>query len=320
MNAFFDGFVHSGTTLKEFVDQFDNALRKKVEVEAIADFNSLNQTIPCVSPSDIEKQFQTVYTNAKFKEVQKEVLGMIMCNCTHVNTQGCISTFDALDQVSIDDHVKTFKYSVYYNEEECNIKCTCQLFETRGILCRHAFRVCNMKNITLIPEKYVLDRWRKDIKRRYTLIKSSYDDLRSNADARRYEVVVKRCLKLATRVSPSDYHVDAFLRVLDDFEKKFESLTLESKSSSTKVKANVVADKGKKILSPHVVRGKGRPPTKRKVSAVEKGATKKKKKQTCRKIFDDESQLHDLPESQINTSTQPMPLGNEEVCDHTDAL
>ncbi|XP_042979976.1 protein FAR1-RELATED SEQUENCE 4-like [Carya illinoinensis] len=29
MNAFFDGYVHSGTTLKEFIDQFDNALRKR---------------------------------------------------------------------------------------------------------------------------------------------------------------------------------------------------------------------------------------------------------------------------------------------------
>ncbi|XP_040996214.1 protein FAR1-RELATED SEQUENCE 4-like [Juglans microcarpa x Juglans regia] len=44
INAFFDRFVHSGTTLKEFVYQFDNVLRKKVEVEATTDFNSLNQT------------------------------------------------------------------------------------------------------------------------------------------------------------------------------------------------------------------------------------------------------------------------------------
>ncbi|KAF5475046.1 hypothetical protein F2P56_006893 [Juglans regia] len=58
MNAFFDGFVHSGTTLKEFVDQFDNALRKKVELETTADFNSSNQTIPCSSAFRIEKQFQ----------------------------------------------------------------------------------------------------------------------------------------------------------------------------------------------------------------------------------------------------------------------
>ncbi|KAG2721288.1 hypothetical protein I3760_02G074700 [Carya illinoinensis] len=276
MNAFFNRFVHSGTTLKEFVNQFDNALRKKVEVEVTADFNSLNQTIPCVSPSDIEKQFQIVYTNAKFKEVQKEVLGIIMCNCTHVSTQGCISTYDALDQVSIDDHIKTFKYSVYYNEDECDIKCTCQLFETRGILCRHAFRVCNMKNITVMPEKYVLDRWRKDMKRRYTLIKSSYDDQRSNADARRYEVVVKRCLKLATRVSSSDDHVNALLHVLDEFEKKFESLPLESKSSSAKVKTNVIANKGKKNIKPPRYPGERESPDEKKGFGCGEGSNEKK--------------------------------------------
>ncbi|GFY96076.1 hypothetical protein Acr_11g0003820 [Actinidia rufa] len=33
MNAFFDGYVHSNTSLKEFVEQYDNALRKKVQQE-----------------------------------------------------------------------------------------------------------------------------------------------------------------------------------------------------------------------------------------------------------------------------------------------
>ncbi|KAF5445781.1 hypothetical protein F2P56_034805 [Juglans regia] len=207
MNAFFDGFVHSGTTLKEFVDQFDNALRKKVEIETTADFMSCNQTIPCVSPFQIEKQFQALYTNAKYKEVQKELLGMMCSNCLFLNKEGCISTFDVLDEITIeDDHVKTVKYTVYYNEEECELKCTCALFEMKGILCRHVLKVCQMKKIHSVPEKYVLDRWRKDLKRRYTLVKSSYDDMWQNADARRYELVVKRCLKLATRVSQRDDH------------------------------------------------------------------------------------------------------------------
>ncbi|KAG6708518.1 hypothetical protein I3842_06G084200 [Carya illinoinensis] len=152
MNAFFDEFVHSGTMLKEFVDRFDNALRKKVEVEAIAGFNSSNQTIPSVSSFAIEKQFQSVYTNAKFKEVQREVLWMILCNCTLVSTQGCISTYDVLDEISIDDHVKMVHYLVYYNEEECEVKCMCALFEMRGIIYRHVFRVCHMKKLNVLPE------------------------------------------------------------------------------------------------------------------------------------------------------------------------
>ncbi|XP_042978794.1 protein FAR1-RELATED SEQUENCE 1-like [Carya illinoinensis] len=310
MNTFFDGFVHSGTTLKEFVDQFDNALRKKVEVETTADFNSANQTIPCSSAFRIEKQFQAVYTSAKFKE------------------EGCISTYDVLDEITIDDdHVKSVKYTVYFNEEEVDLKCTCALFEMRGILCRHALNVCQMNKIHALPEKYILDRWRKDLKRRYTVVKSSYDDLRSNADSRRYKFVVKYCVKLATRVCPSDEHVTAFVSHLEEFEKKFQGLTLESGSS--KVKETIVTDKSKKILSPHVVRGKGRPPTKRKVLPVEKAARKRKKQSTCRKIFDDASQdgeLSEAPESdqvlsackddyvvltQCSTFTHPTPSENE---------
>ena len=37
MNAFFDGYVHSKISLKQFVEQYENALRNKVEKETRAD-------------------------------------------------------------------------------------------------------------------------------------------------------------------------------------------------------------------------------------------------------------------------------------------
>ncbi|KAF5474356.1 hypothetical protein F2P56_006261 [Juglans regia] len=215
MNAFFDGYVHSGTILKEFVDQFDNALRKKYQV---------------------------------------------------------------LDEISTDDHIKTLNYCVYYNEEEVEVKCTCALFQMRGILCRHVLRVCQLKKINVLPDVYVLDRWRKDLKRTYTLVRSSYDDQRDRADARNYERVLKRCSKLATKISSDNEKISAFLRVIDEFETKCEGSSLhESAYEQIKAKTNVVLDKGKKILSPNVDRGKGRPPSKRKVPPVEKLPTKRKK-------------------------------------------
>jgi hypothetical protein len=57
MNACFDGYVHSSTSLKEFVDRYDNALRARVEKENLADFNSFNVTISCVSEFPFEMQF-----------------------------------------------------------------------------------------------------------------------------------------------------------------------------------------------------------------------------------------------------------------------
>lgn len=77
--SIFDGYVYLSTTLKEFVDQYDNALHKKVENESVVDFNSFNVTISCVSRFSFEKQFQRLYTHAKFKEVQKMIMEMLYC-------------------------------------------------------------------------------------------------------------------------------------------------------------------------------------------------------------------------------------------------
>jgi len=73
MNAFFDGYVNSKTSLKQFVEQYDNALKDKIEKENMADFSSSNRIIACISHFEFESQFQKAYTNAKFEEFQIEV-------------------------------------------------------------------------------------------------------------------------------------------------------------------------------------------------------------------------------------------------------
>ncbi|XP_059446426.1 protein FAR1-RELATED SEQUENCE 5-like [Corylus avellana] len=90
MNAFFDGYVRPSTTLKQFVDQYDVALRKKVENESLADFKSFNTKLPCV-------------------KVQNEVVE--------------------------DAYLKVVTYVVYFNEDEdeFEVKCTCDFFDSRGI-------------------------------------------------------------------------------------------------------------------------------------------------------------------------------------------
>lgn len=66
MDTFFEKYVHSKTTLKLFVKHYKNALTNKCGKESHADCESFNRTIPYVYDYVIEKQFQLVYTNAKF--------------------------------------------------------------------------------------------------------------------------------------------------------------------------------------------------------------------------------------------------------------
>ncbi|KAF5468087.1 hypothetical protein F2P56_012268 [Juglans regia] len=277
MNAFFDGYVHSGTTLKEFVDQFDNALRKKVENEMAADFHSFNCTVPCITHLPVEKKFQAVYTNSKFKEVQSEVMGIIYSHCVVIKTEGAITTYQVNDQRVVEDGIKKSTLQAYFNEDECEAKCMCGLFEMRGIICRHILSIFAARDVQVLPEKYIMERWRKDIKRRYALIRSSYDDLSGKPAASRYSGLIKLCFQVATNACESEDNSLDMTQKLKAMNEIYTKLKPQATVASTHASIDAETGSSKKVLSPRVVRGKGRPPSKRRQPTIEKLQTKNKK-------------------------------------------
>ncbi|XP_041001739.1 protein FAR-RED ELONGATED HYPOCOTYL 3-like [Juglans microcarpa x Juglans regia] len=124
MNAFFDSYVHSKTNLKEFVDQFDSVPRKKIENENHAEFQLFSQVIPCVSRSPIEKKFQKLYTKAKFREVQQQVISVLDLDPSLLTSDGVMKSYLVEDEVRIEEFTKMVTYSVDFNEEDCNAKCS----------------------------------------------------------------------------------------------------------------------------------------------------------------------------------------------------
>jgi hypothetical protein len=235
MNAFFDGYVHSQTTLKEFVDQFDNALRKMVEKEKKADFDSWNRMIPCLTPYPLEEKFQDVYTNAKFKEVQGEFMKVVGCNNSCLTNEGAISTYQVIESFVINRNMKDVSHCVYYNEEdeeEVEVKCTCALFETRGILCRHAISVLLSKKVLTLSPRFFLTRWRKDLKRLYTLLKSSYDNFSGNSDDERYDSLSKNLNELAS-LGKSKHIYTTVMKGVDVLKEECRKLSRISVASSS---------------------------------------------------------------------------------------
>ncbi|KAG6700728.1 hypothetical protein I3842_08G126900 [Carya illinoinensis] len=271
MNAFFDGYVHARTNLKQFVDQFDNALRKKIENENRADFQSFNATIPVVSTNPHEKVFQELYTNSKFREVQQEVMGMVNCLLVLYKKEGVIATYHVEDKVLIETFIKDVTHSAYFNEAECEAKCTCGLFEMRGILCRHVFVVFRFNHIRSLPEKYILDRWIKDIKRRYVVIQSSYDGVVARLKVSKYSRIIKICYDVTTNAASCDEH-------MEDMIEKLHAMNLVYSSNKPPSDCLVaiptvdmtIAGSPKKVLSPLVVRGKGRSPSLRRAGRMER--------------------------------------------------
>ncbi|XP_042977272.1 protein FAR1-RELATED SEQUENCE 5-like [Carya illinoinensis] len=285
MNAFFDGYVHSKTNLKEFVDQFDNALKRKIENENQAEFLSFSGTIPCVSRSPIEKKFQLLYTNAKFKEVQQQVIGVLDLDPTLQTMDGVMKTYLVEDEVRIQEFTKQVTYFVDFNVDDCNAKCSCGLFQMRGILCRHILSIFKSNGIKSLPDRYILDRWRKDIKRRYTLIRSSYDAGDERPNGNRQSILLNMCYEMI------DYAVESE-KDFDDAKKKIQEMTgLYRQNQRPLSSGQTVSEPGVTILdgavvgssqqvkSPLVVRGKGRPPSLRRASRMETEMRKVKAKQ-----------------------------------------
>ncbi|XP_022855422.1 protein FAR-RED IMPAIRED RESPONSE 1-like [Olea europaea var. sylvestris] len=204
MNAFFDGYVPSKISLKQFVKQYERALRNKVEKEFQADIKSYSQMVPCVTKYELEKQFQLVYTISKFREVQVEFIGKIYCDLISSSEGFSRTMYEVLEDVILDNRVKKKKFSVTFQKEKCEIVCSCHLFEYRGIICRHAITVLLRNNVTSLPDTYILRRWRRDVSRALTRVAAKYADLSSSPTQLRYDKLCRSFTLLACKVVGDD--------------------------------------------------------------------------------------------------------------------
>ena len=149
MNAFFDGFVNAKTNLKQFVKQYENALRRKVELEWQADAKCFSKKTPCVSRYEMEKQVEEVYTISKFKEFQQELTALMYCD-----TINCVGSIYEINESF--GHGKKKSFEVVFEEAAGEVNCICSKFRFRGILCRHALTVLIRNGVEVLPEMYIL--------------------------------------------------------------------------------------------------------------------------------------------------------------------
>ncbi|KAK7396242.1 hypothetical protein VNO78_17106 [Psophocarpus tetragonolobus] len=232
MHAFFDGYVNRQTTLKQFVDQYDNALQYKTEKEYIADIHSSSNTQACVTQSLIERQFQSAYTHAKFLEVQHEFVGKADCNVSVGNGDGSICHYNVIEDVIIEDKPKESVVKVTYNRVDCDVKCNCQLFEFKGILCRHSLAVLSQERVKEVPCKFILDRWRKNIRRKYAYIKTSYGVQHFQPHVQRFEVLCNQFNSIAVAASEFE-DTSAFVKdTLYNLKEKLEAWTTLLRNST----------------------------------------------------------------------------------------
>ncbi|OWM87290.1 protein FAR1-RELATED SEQUENCE 6-like [Punica granatum] len=222
MNSFFDDYVNSKTSLKQFVELYDSAMKSKIEKENKADYDSYSSNYKLITDCHFEKQFQEAYTNSIFKLFQDELKGMLYCNSVMSKAEGAISEFDVSDILRGKDGNSKRKvvYFVRYNEAACDIKCSCSLFESRGLVCRHIAKILIEKDVREIPSRYILTRWRKDIKRRHSHVTSCYEDRDLSQQSMRLDKLRASFSEAAEVAINSQEKYDFLLKYIEEAKRK----------------------------------------------------------------------------------------------------
>ncbi|XP_020263275.1 protein FAR1-RELATED SEQUENCE 5-like [Asparagus officinalis] len=133
INAFFDGYVNSQTQLHEFVTQYEKAVTHRRLSEAHEDFKSLNTKPVMLLGHPIEIQAGEMYTRNMFDVFHTEFKGFGTEFCEELRKDGDIVEYKVC---KFTDRGK-WEVVTYEQSRQMQFCCTCALFETNGVLCRH---------------------------------------------------------------------------------------------------------------------------------------------------------------------------------------
>ena len=242
IHRFFDGYLSMHTLLSEFVERYCDALEVRCLSEKRADDNNDRFLRQTYSDFPAELIFQKIYTDAKFKEVQRE------CNRTmYVSEIHRTHVSDNVTEHFVEDRVwfkpkksnkeipskRKRQYKLVFDRSTKDVSCECRYFECHGIICRHIIKVFEMNNFYEIPDKYILRRWRKDVIRKHTRVKVCYHDPDKTEEVCRYDKMMVRfgplCSKASAHLETTSLVMQAMQLIEMQVEEKITMLAKKKK-------------------------------------------------------------------------------------------
>ncbi|KAL5581286.1 hypothetical protein UlMin_013728 [Ulmus minor] len=124
------------------------------ELEANYDMNQRPPKL--MGDSILLKHARDIYTPQIFELLQQEFetsLNIIVNQCTQSGT---------LFEYKVSIYGQQREYTVTFDSSDETVSCSCMKFEFAGVLCSHALKVLDYRNIKILPPQYILKRWTKD--------------------------------------------------------------------------------------------------------------------------------------------------------------
>lgn len=221
MKKLFKKHFNRKQPLPKFIEQYYNTLIHFRKKELYEDYRS-RQTKPVllVDMPMLDEAAES-YSRLIYQDFEEEFKNQLSCLCEVIGLNGSILTF----KVSVAN--KDSYGIVDFNPTSSTVSCSCQKFESMGILCMHAIKVLNKNNMLDLPAHYILRRWTKYANdgmisyRHQTVAKIFGDDHLLS----RFNRVCHKSIIIATKCAFSKDALDIFNQELDKIVNEVDDLS-----------------------------------------------------------------------------------------------
>lgn len=158
MNNVLKKYLMPSHNLLRFFEHYERVLEDRRYEELIADFKMMQTSPILVTNAEMLQHAVDIYTPEVFKLFQKEYIGILNCYIYEVAKFGMTYEYKVTYSGRSQEHFVKCDGSVE------TVTCSCMKFNFVGILCSHALKVLEYKNVKRIPPHYILKRWTRDAK------------------------------------------------------------------------------------------------------------------------------------------------------------
>ncbi|XP_023769938.2 protein FAR1-RELATED SEQUENCE 5 [Lactuca sativa] len=236
INSFFDGFVNSKTMLNEFVVQYDKVVESRRATEEDEDFKTMNSRPVLSSVHPIEAKAGQCYTRKMFDTFKKEWTEAITNLSHNTLTKTTEESTYKVGQLDVDK--KYWRIVTFRSLNQVSVTCSCSMYETNGILCKHSLYVMKKKNVQELPSHYILPRWTLGARYKLGSVSIGLGEINNENGVSAYTLF---CVRLnftklieQSRNSPSEIQKlnSMLINLLDDQANRKKSVSSENASQS----------------------------------------------------------------------------------------
>ncbi|KAG7588528.1 Zinc finger PMZ-type, partial [Arabidopsis suecica] len=160
MNNILKRYLKSSYDLLSFFEHYERVLDDRRYNELTADFKMMHTSSVLSATVEMLQHAEEVYTPEVFKLFQKQYTAIGDYVAKKVSKSEMVYEYKVSYRGGPREHL------VNYDAENQTIQCSCMKYIFAGILCRHALKVLDKKDVRRIPSSYILNRWSREAKSR----------------------------------------------------------------------------------------------------------------------------------------------------------